>query len=69
MKLIATVGSATFAPFIDKLRPLLGPEVAVDFLGYVCSEGTIGAPLQENMPEYMLPSLSPWRRARRILPS
>lgn len=54
MKLIATVGSATFAPFIDKLRPLLGPEVAVDFLGYVCSEGTIGAPLQENMPEYML---------------
>ena len=54
MKLIATVGSSTFASFIEKLRPLLGPEVAVDYLGYVCSEATIGATLQENSPEYML---------------
>ena len=54
MKLIATVGTASFAPFIEKLRPSLGPEIVVDYLGYVCSEATIAAPLQEEEPAYML---------------
>ena len=54
MKLIATVGTASFAPFIEKLRQSLGPEIVVDYLGYVCSEATIAAPLQEEEPAYML---------------
>lgn len=54
MKRIAAVGTASFAPFIDRLRPSLGPEIAVDYLGYVCSEATIGAPLREDEPAYML---------------
>ena len=54
MKLIATVGTATFAPFIDRLRQSLGPEIAVDYLGYVCSEATVAAPLGEGEPACML---------------
>ena len=54
MKRIATVGTATFAPFIDRLRPSLGPDTAVDYLGYVCSEATVAAPLRVNEPSCML---------------
>ena len=54
MKRIATVGTATFAPFIGRLRPVLGKEIGVDYLGYVCSEATIAAPLREEDPVYML---------------
>ena len=54
LKRIATVGTATFAPFIDQLRPVLGPETAVDYLGYVCSEATVGTPLREDDPACML---------------
>ena len=54
LKLIATVGTASFAPFIDRLRVSLGQEIAVDYLGYVCSEATIGAALHEDEAAYML---------------
>ena len=54
MKRIATVGTATFAPFIDRLRPILGKEISVDYLGYVCSEATVAAPLREDDPACML---------------
>ena len=54
LKRIAAVGTATFAPFIDRLRPALGEEILVDYLGYVCSEATVAAPLREEDPAYML---------------
>lgn len=54
LKLVASVGTATFAPFIDKLRQSLGPSVAVDHLGYVCSEAAVAAALREDEPAYML---------------
>ena len=54
LKRIAAVGTATFAPFIDRLRPALGEEIRVDYLGYVCSEATVAAPLREEDPVYML---------------
>ena len=54
MKRIAAVGTATFAPFIERLRPLLGKDICVDYLGYVCSEATIAAPLREEDPAFML---------------
>ena len=54
LKLAATVGTAAFAPFISKLRQSLGPAVAVDHLGYVCSEAAVAAALKEDDPEYML---------------
>ena len=54
LKRIATVGAATFAPYIDKLRPMLGQGISVDYLGYVCSEATIGAPMHAEEPFYML---------------
>ena len=54
LKLVATVGTATFAPFISKLRQSLGPAVAVDHLGYVCSEAAVAAELREDEPAYML---------------
>ena len=54
MKRIAAVGTASFAPFIDQLRPLLGSGIAVDYLGYVCSEAVIGVPLREDEPACML---------------
>ena len=54
LKRIATVGTATFAPFIDQLRPVMGRETAVDYLGYVCSEATVAVPLREDDPACML---------------
>ena len=54
MKRIATVGTATFAPFIERLRSALGKEISVDYLGYVCSEATVAAPLREEDPACML---------------
>ena len=57
MKLVATVGTATFAPYIEKLRRFIGADIAVDYLGYVCSEATIAMALREDDPEYML---VPW---------
>ena len=54
LKVVATVGSAAFSPFIDRLRQHLGPEIAVDHLGYVSSEATIAAERRENEPAYML---------------
>lgn len=54
MKRIASVGTATFAPFIERLRSALGNEITVDYLGYVCSEATVAAPLQAEEPACML---------------
>ena len=54
LKWIATVGTATFAPFIDQLRPVLGNGIALDYLGYVCSEATVAAPLRQDDPACML---------------
>lgn len=54
MKLIVTIGTASFAPYIEKLRQALGSDIATDQLTYACSEATIGAPLRENESEYML---------------
>ena len=54
LKWIATVGTATFAPFIDRLRPILGKGITVDYLGYVCSEAAVAAPLREDDPACML---------------
>ena len=54
LKWIATVGTATFAPYIDQLRPMLGDKIALDYLGYVCSEATVAAPLREDEPDCML---------------
>ena len=54
MKLIVTIGTASFAPYIEKLRQSLGAGISIDQLCYACSEGTLGAPLRENEGEYML---------------
>ncbi len=54
MKLIVTIGTASFAPYIEKLRQALGSGITTDQLTYACSEATIGAPLRENESEYML---------------
>ena len=54
LKLIAAVGTSTFAPYIEKLRQHLGPDIAVDYLGYVSSESTIAAQLHEDEPSYLL---------------
>ena len=54
MKRIAAVGTATFAPYIDRIRSVFGKDIAVDYLGYVCSEAVIAAPLREEVPAYML---------------
>ena len=54
LKWIATVGTASFAPFIDQLRPALGKDIAVDYLGYVCSEAAVAAPLRFDDPACML---------------
>ena len=54
LKLIATVGTGTFAPHIERLRQPLGPDIMVDHLGYVCSEATVAAALHAGEPAYML---------------
>ena len=66
MKLIATVGSASFAPHLQKLRESTGPGVAVDYLGYVCSEAAIGTVLRENEEACML---LPWGGFYEFLPA
>ena len=54
LKLVATVGTSTFAPYIEKLRQHLGPDISVDYLGYVSSESTVAAELHEDEPSYLL---------------
>lgn len=54
MKLVATIGTAAFAPHLRKMRHFFGHDIVVDYLGYVCSEATIAAPLKEDKPGYML---------------
>jgi len=65
LKLIATIGTASFAPYLEKLRQALGPAVAVDYLGYVCSETTIATVLRENEAAYML---LPWGGFYEFIP-
>ena len=66
MKLIATVGTATFAPFVERLRQALGEEIRVDYLGYVCSEATVAAPLREDESASML---LPWGGFYEFIPA
>ena len=54
LRALATVGSAAFSPFIDKLRTSLGEDIPVDYLGYVSSEATVAAAIHEDEPSYML---------------
>ncbi len=65
LKLIATIGTASFAPYLEKLRQALGPAVAVDYLGYVCSETTIATVLREDEAAYML---LPWGGFYEFIP-
>ncbi len=65
MKLIAAVGTATFAPYIEKLRQMIGPAIAIDYLGYVCSEATIATARRENAGEYLL---LPWGGFYEFIP-
>ena len=65
MKMVATIGTASFAPYLEKLRKFTGPGIAVDSLGYVCSEATIGTVLRENQAEYML---IPWSGFYEFIP-
>ena len=65
MKMIATIGAASFAPYLEKLRQFIGPDMAVDYLGYVSSEATIGTVLRENQAEYML---IPWGGFYEFIP-
>ena len=54
LKVAASVGTSTFAPFIEKLREHLGPQIMVDHLGYVSSEATVAAELHPDEPAYVL---------------
>lgn len=65
MKLVATIGTASFAPYLEKLRQPMGPDMAVDYLGYVSSEATIGTVLRENEAQYML---IPWGGFYEFIP-
>ena len=65
LRLIATIGSAAFAPCLEKLRQSFGPDIPVDYLGYVSSEATIGTVLRENEGEYML---LPWGGFYEFIP-
>ena len=65
MRLIATIGTAAFAPCLEKLRKSFGPDIPVDYLGYVSSEATIGTVLRENEGEYML---LPWGGFYEFIP-
>ncbi|MBQ9064954.1 MAG: GH3 auxin-responsive promoter family protein [Blautia sp.] len=65
MKMIATIGSASFAPYLEKMRRFIGPDVAVDHLGYVSSEAVIGTVFRENQAEYML---IPWSGFFEFIP-
>ena len=65
LKLIATIGTASFAPYLEKLRQAVGPDMAVDYLGYISSEASIGTVLHENEAEYML---IPWSGFYEFIP-
>ena len=65
LKLVATIGTAAFAPHLEKLRQALGPDVAVDYLGYISSEATIGTVLREDEAAYML---LPWSGFYEFIP-
>jgi len=65
MKLVATIGTATFSMYIEKLRQFLGGDIAVDYLGYGCSEATIAVAPREDTPEYML---IPWGGFYEFIP-
>ena len=65
LKLIATIGTAAFAPHLEKMRQFMGPDIAVDYLGYVSSESTIGTVLRENEAAYML---LPWGGFYEFIP-
>lgn len=54
LKLVACVGTATFAPHLEKIKEHLGPGIAVDQLGYVSSESTVAAQIKEGEEAYML---------------
>ena len=54
LKLVACVGTATFAPHLEKIKEHLGPDIAVDQLGYVSSESTVAAQIKEGEEAYML---------------
>ena len=54
LKLVACVGTATFAPHLEKIKEHLGPDIPVDQLGYVSSESTVAAQIKEGEEAYML---------------
>ncbi|MBQ8054258.1 MAG: GH3 auxin-responsive promoter family protein [Lachnospiraceae bacterium] len=54
LRLVACVGTASFAPYMDKIKTHLGPEIVVDYLGYVASEATVAAQIREGEEAYML---------------
>ena len=65
LKMIATIGAAQFAPYLEKLRRFTGPGIMVDYLGYVSSEATIGTVYREDQAEYML---IPWGGFYEFIP-
>lgn len=65
LRLIATIGTAAFAPCLEKLRQSFGPDIPVDYLGYVSSEATIGTVLREDEGEYVL---LPWGGFYEFIP-
>lgn len=52
--LSACVGTASFAPHMEKIRKHIGPGIAVDYLGYVTSESTVAAQIKEGEEAFML---------------
>ena len=54
LSVVACVGTADFAPYMSKIRQHLGPDIAVDYLGYVTSESTVAAQINEGEEAYML---------------
>ena len=54
LRLAACVGTASFAPYMEKVRQHLGPDIAVDQLGYVASESTVAAQIRQGEEACML---------------
>lgn len=54
LSMVACVGTAAFAPHMSKIRQHIGPDIAVDYLGYVTSESTVAAQINEGEEAYML---------------
>ena len=54
LRMVACIGTASFAPYMNKIKQYLGPDIAVDQLGYVASECTVAAQIKEGEEEYML---------------